>query len=73
MTPNTHNEGRPHMGRYNKFLVALASALGVLATALADDGVTPSEWVGVALAFLGALGVYALRNVPPPAEPDPAG
>ena len=45
-----------------KFLVALGAALGVLATALHDSQVTASEWVGVAIAFLGALGVYQVPN-----------
>ena len=44
-----------------KFAVALAAALGVLATTL-PDGVDTSEWVAVALAFLGALGVYGVAN-----------
>lgn len=45
-----------------KFLVALIAALGVLATALADGSVTGSEWVGILIAFLGALGVYSIPN-----------
>lgn len=44
-----------------KFLVALAAALAILAVAM-TDGLTPTEWVNVALAFLGALGVYATPN-----------
>ena len=44
-----------------KFLTALATALSSLAVAL-DEGVTDSEWIMVALAFLGALGVYAVPN-----------
>lgn len=45
-----------------KFLIALAAALAILATAVADNVVTMSEWIAVALAFLGALGVYAVPN-----------
>lgn len=48
--------------KYSKFLVALASALGVLITALADGVVTSSEWVQVAVVFLGALGVVSVSN-----------
>lgn len=45
-----------------KFMVALVAALGVLANALSDGHVTSSEWISVAVAFLGALGVYAVTN-----------
>ena len=45
-----------------KFLVAVAAALGVLAVALSDGVVSPSEWVQVAIAALGALGVYQAKN-----------
>lgn len=47
-----------------KFAVAAATALAVLATAL-PDGVDSAEWVAVAIAFLGAVGVYAVPNVDP--------
>jgi hypothetical protein len=46
---------------YRKALVALASALAVLGASL-PDGVTNAEWIAVALAALGALGVYAVPN-----------
>ncbi len=52
------------MQKYTKFIVALAAALGVLAAALADGAVSPTEWVQIALAFVGALGVYQLPNTP---------
>lgn len=45
-----------------KFCVALVAALGVLATALSDGIVTPSEGVSILIAFLGALGVYSVSN-----------
>lgn len=45
-----------------KFLVAVVAALGVLAGALADGSVSPTEWVQVAFAFLGALGVFMVAN-----------
>lgn len=50
------------MTKYTKFFVALGAALAVLATALADGAVTGTEGVQVALAFLGALGVYQFPN-----------
>ena len=45
-----------------KFLIALAAALAILGVALEDGNVTSGEWVQVAIAFVGALGVYAVRN-----------
>lgn len=59
------------MERYRKFLVALAAALAVLGTGLADDGLTGTEIIAAALAGLGALGVWAVPNetthpLPPP-------
>lgn len=52
------------MGKYTKFFVALGAALAVLATALSDGAVSGTEGISVALAFLGALGVYQLPNQP---------
>lgn len=49
------------MNRYAKALTALASALGVAAS-LAPDGLTASDGITIVLAFLGALGVYAVPN-----------
>lgn len=46
--------------RYAKAIVAaVAAGAGSLGTALADDSVTSSEWLVVALAVLAALGVTA--------------
>ena len=45
-----------------KFFVALAAALAILGVALVDNSVSTSEWVQIALAFLGALGVYTVAN-----------
>ncbi len=58
------------MGKYAKAIVAsLTAGLTALGTALADDTVTRLEWVGVAVALLGALGlVYAVPNKPASAE-----
>ena len=52
--------------RVAKFIVA-AVAAGVLAlqVALSDNAITSTEAVTVALAVLGALGVYAVPNTPP--------
>lgn len=52
------------MGKYAKaYAAALAAGSGVLVTALEDDRVTSGEWVLVALAVLGALGVtWAVPN-----------
>jgi hypothetical protein len=58
---------------YWKAVVAAAAAgFGTLATAMNDDMViTPSEWVGVALAVLGAFGItYVVPNRPPTGDVD---
>jgi multidrug transporter EmrE-like cation transporter len=54
------------MGKYAKALVAAATAgLAALGTALADDTITRLEWIGVAVAVVGALGLtYAVPNKP---------
>lgn len=49
---------------YNKLWVAIGAAAGQLALAVGDDKVTQVEWIAVALAFIGALGVYQVSNVP---------
>jgi hypothetical protein len=56
--------------RYAKAVVAaLIAGLGALATALADDGLAPGEWVTVGIATLTALyGVWQVPNREPPAE-----
>lgn len=51
----------------NKFLVAIATFIAALATTLAstpDVAPTTSEWLVLALVFLGALGVYGVANAP---------
>lgn len=45
----------------NKFLVALASCLSVVAV-VAPDGFTTQEIILVILTGLGAIGVYAIPN-----------
>lgn len=52
------------VGYAQKFCVALIAALGVAATAVADGTISTSEWVSIALAFIGAFGVYAATNTP---------
>lgn len=56
------------LSRYNKFIVALVAAAGILAVACAPTDkevafhVTANEWYQVFVAFLGALGVYSIPN-----------
>lgn len=51
---------KPYMKAVVGGLVAGLTALG---TAITDDKITTAEWVGVAVATLGALGiVYATPN-----------
>jgi hypothetical protein len=50
------------ISNYSKALVAAAAALASLSAALMDGAITPSEWVAVASAVVGALLVYAVPN-----------
>jgi len=51
------------MMRYAKALVALAAAgVSALSAAISDGQVSGQEWVGVAVAVLAAVGVYAVPN-----------
>lgn len=53
------------MGKYAKAGVAVAAAAAVaLQAAFTDGSVSPQEWVGIALAALAALGVWAVPNKP---------
>lgn len=45
-----------------KFCVALLAALAILATALSDGTINPSEWIQIGVAFVGAAGVYQFKN-----------
>ncbi len=48
-----------------KFLVAAATAaLVAVGAAITDDVITSAEWVAIALAGLGAAGVYFVPNKP---------
>ena len=51
-----------NVGHVRKFLVAVGAAAGVAVTALADGAIDTSEGIAVVLAFLGAIGVYQVRN-----------
>ncbi len=48
--------------KYNKFWMALGAALAQLVVVLQDGRVTTIEWVTVAIAFVGAMGVVAITN-----------
>ncbi|MET9339291.1 hypothetical protein [Nonomuraea sp. NPDC003804] len=52
------------VGSYSKAIVAAVSAgTGTLVTAMSDDVIVTGEWVTVALAVIGALGItYAVPN-----------
>jgi len=54
------------MNQYAKFAVAaIAAGLVALQTALTDGTVTSAEWVTIAIAVVGALGVWIVPNDPP--------
>ena len=56
---------------YAKAVVAvLAAALYALQAALTDGGVTAQEWVGIAVAAVAAIGVYAVPNETPDIRAD---
>lgn len=50
------------MAKYSKFIIALLTACGVAATALTDWSLSTSEIVSIVMSFLGALGVYQVKN-----------
>ena len=53
------------MGKYAKAIVAFLVAAGTVAVAaFSDSTITPAEWLGIVLAGLGAIGVYAVPNKP---------
>lgn len=57
------------LGAYAKTIVAVVLAAAyALQAALSDDTVTTTEWVGIGLAVLTALGVWAIPNAKPPAR-----
>jgi hypothetical protein len=61
------------IGRYAKSIVAAVLGAGyTLQAALSDNEVTNTEWVGIGLAVLVALGVWAVPNTPAPDRGDPS-
>ena len=50
--------------RYTKSVLAVLAAVLMLLTSVITDGITPTEWMQLALAALGALGVYAAPYTP---------
>ncbi len=57
------------MSRYLKSIVAVVIAgLTALQAAISDSVVTQNEWVIIALAVVGAIGVFAVPNT---ANPNP--
>ena len=47
---------------YTKSIVAAATAGAVFLESAITDGINGSEWLGCALAVLGAIGVYAVKG-----------
>lgn len=59
------------MAKYAKAGVAIAAAaLVALQAALTDDAIITQEWLGVGLAVLAAVGVWAVPNKPSGPGPD---
>lgn len=54
--------------RYTKSILAVLSAVLMLLTSVIVDGITMTEWLQIAVAALGALGVYAAPYTFSPAE-----
>ncbi|MEU1761661.1 hypothetical protein [Micromonospora sp. NPDC005652] len=53
------------IAQYAKTIVAaVVAGATALAVAMGDDTLTTTEGVTIALAILGALGVYAIPNAP---------
>jgi hypothetical protein len=53
------------LAKYRKAIVAALAASGVIAAELPSNS---PEWLSGLLAVAGALGVYLVRNAPPPAR-----
>ena len=51
-----------NLSTYNKCLIAVASALGVAGSVLADNSCSLGDVVAILSAFVGALAVYAVPN-----------
>lgn len=53
-----------------KFIVAVVGAGLIALQSALTDGITNSEWVGIGIAVVTALGVYALPNKSDVRNPD---
>lgn len=49
---------------YTKFLVQVLVTIGAAVAAAWTGGVTPTEWINIAIVGVGALAVFAGPNVP---------
>mgnify|MGYP001572368165 CR=1 FL=1 len=52
------------MGQYTKMIIAVLAAAGQVAYSSISGGITPVEWVNIAIAGATVLGVYYGPNVP---------
>lgn len=50
--------------KYTKSILAVLTGVLVLLTSVITDGITTTEWLQLALAALGAVGVYAAPYTP---------
>ena len=53
------------MSKYRKFLIALAGAVGIVSSALADGVFTGEETESIALAVVSAIFVFIVPNEKP--------
>ena len=52
------------MSKYAKLVVMVLVTLATALSGVLTDGITSQEWVNVAIAGVGAAGVFAAPNVP---------
>jgi hypothetical protein len=52
------------MQKYSKLIVAVLVTVATALSGVLTDGVTSAEWINVAVAAVGAAGVFAAPNVP---------
>lgn len=68
--PPTPKGAPTRIGAYAKTVVAvLLAGVTALHAAISDHNITEPEWVGIAIAVITAVGVYAIPNKPYP-DPD---
>jgi hypothetical protein len=53
----------PQFDKAKSFVAAVMVVLNLLVSYI-TDGVSGTEWINLAIAFLGAVGVYAVPNAP---------